>query len=101
MIDFLFYYTVAACLFNIPYQWFNVSSHIAAYVKELQEELIRKMNKEDPFHPLLKKLESKPLGDYSDLYKGKPLMLLTRDFIFFPINLTLLCFIVVDKMSSD
>ena len=98
MEEFFVNFIIVSCLFNIPYYWFNWEEKTLKYIKEVQESMIKEMERRDPFHPLLKDLRSRPLGEIHKDLENKPLLKLIRDMLFFPINLVLMVIIVIDKL---
>lgn len=101
MQNFLVNFIILSCLFNIPYYWFNWEETMQEYVEKLQKSMIEEMERRDPFHPFLKDLHSKPIGDIYKNLDNKPILKLIRDMLFFPINFILMALITVDKLMKS
>jgi len=100
MLDPILNFIIVSCIFNLPYYWFNWEEKLIEYVQGLQDTMIREMERRDPFHPFLKELKGRPIESVRKELDTKPVLKLIRDMVFFPLNLTLMLFILIDKVKK-
>ena len=98
MTDLMLNFLILSCIFNIPYYWFNWEEKIIKHVQGLQDTMIREMERRDPSHPFLKELRNRPVESIRRDLDSKPVLKLIRDMIFFPLNLVLMFFIVIENI---
>ena len=97
MANLLINYIIISCIFNLVYYWFNLEDQVIKHVREFQDDLIRELERRDPFHPFLKKLRDRSLQDMRSDIDNQPLFRLMRDILLFPLNLLLILLIMFDK----
>lgn len=100
MLEALLDYLICSCIFNLIYYFFNINLKVKEYLLESYKNMIREMERHDPFHPLLKDLKYN-LIQFDKHSRNDPSHLtILKDLIFFPFNIVIILFIIFDKIIT-
>ena len=101
MVSFLVDYIILSCLFNIPYYGFDCENKVTSYVDTLRKKMIEEIEKKDPKNKILQELkESQFLFNQNRATDTLITMKLIKDLIVFPLNLLVICIIILSKLSE-